>query len=717
MNPEVEIFVSTIGQGIFPKCMQALKSQKNSYPIHVVENVQPMNEAFNTMIREASLKYFVQVDEDMVLYPDGIQRLHDKIEKAPGNVICVCLDLYDTGLKKQIQGVKIYKTEPMKSFVFKNRVDCEMDIIRQWTQSGFKIDIVKEVAGTHEPCFDLKSTFMRYKQLAEKELYGFEVMTGFLKDLMEDYRKKPQDLKRLFAVLGAVAGFSSSPIIASKERGIHDYESIAYERFYEYFKNGRRDIDVKGLNTPKISVILPIYKKELRYLREAIDSILNQSYHDFELLLVLNGTPPDILAEMEKYAERDKRVKILYMEEANLVNALNHGIEQSKGKYIARQDGDDLSDLNRFMVQVDYLEKHPDISFIGSSAKLIDKDGSYLRMCPQARGMAKINKLLQYNNAFTHGSVMIRADILKDNHYSTSKNHLHIEDLELWKRLIAQGHKADNLALPLYTYRCADGVCRNSEQAKIQNQNRLNLVKKKAINKTYSEEDLEEFSNYTMTLLRTKEVCEEKNIPYNIDGMDNSETWKPRFWEYSHAVNCTAVKKGDRVLDAGSGYSLFPVLLARLGCHVHSLDLNYQEERACLAAKLNLDIQADRGSFLKLPYPDSYFDKVFCISCIEHLQDLSHVKKAMSEFRRVLKRKGLLFLTVDYHKDYIEYGKAGWKWSSHTRFYNWQNILEKIVYPSNMELVGNNNIYDMTDWDNPPLYGNYTFASILLRKD
>jgi len=717
MNREVEIFVSTIGQDIFKKCMSALENQKEQYRIRVIENIQPMNEAFNVMIQQASREYFIQVDEDMVIHPNGIRRLCNAIKEAKSDVICVCLDLFDVDLDKQIQGVKIYRTKLMKAFRFENRVDCEMDMIRKWEESGLKINIINEVVGTHEPCFDTKSTFMRYKQLAEKELYGFEVMTGWLKDMMERWRKNPTDLKRLFAVLGAISGYSSSPVAANKERGIYDYHSLVYKRFFEYFKNGKRDVNMKDLFEPMVSVILPVYKKKIGYLQQAIDSILKQSFSDFELILITNGCPKDICNEMQKYAGRDKRIKILNMKEANLVKALNYGIKYARGRYIARQDGDDLSDPDRFMIQVDYLEKHSDISFVGSTAKLIDSEGIFLRICPQKQGMVKIKKLLEYNNAFTHGSIMIRTDILKKNHYSESPKHLHIEDFELWRRLIAQGHKADNLALPLYTYRCADGVCRTPEQAAIQNHNRQELIKIKAINKTYAAEDLDEYSDYVRILLEIKEQCEDNDIIFNIDGLDNSEKWKPRFWEYSHAVNSSKVKRGETVLDAGSGFSIFPALLAKVGCRVHSLDVNYQGERLHMAAKLGLDIQADKGTFFKLPYPDGYFDKVFCISCIEHLRDFEDVKKTMSEFRRVLKYGGVLFLTVDYHKDYVDYGKANWKWSANTRFYNWQEIADKIIHPSKMELVGNSELYDSTNWEAPPLYGNYTFASVLLRKD
>ena len=130
--------------------------------------------------------------------------------------------------------------------------------------------------------------------------------------------------------------------------------------------------------SPRVSILMPVYKTA-PYLREAMDSILSQTFTDYELI-VLNDCSPDNAEEiLDEY--KDPRI-VRYLGEKNvgLANVLNVGMKMAKGKYIARMDSDDLSTPNRLDVQVDYLEQHPDIDLCSCGMKLFGaKDGTWIR--------------------------------------------------------------------------------------------------------------------------------------------------------------------------------------------------------------------------------------------------------------------------------------------------------------------------------------------------
>jgi len=126
---------------------------------------------------------------------------------------------------------------------------------------------------------------------------------------------------------------------------------------------------------PKVSVLMAVYNCE-RYLPQAIDSILNQTYSNFEFLIVNDGSTDNTGDILARYADRDQRI-IVIRNEANvgLTQSLNRGLEIAQGKYIARMDADDVSLPERFALQVRYLEQHPEIGVLGANVVYIDADG------------------------------------------------------------------------------------------------------------------------------------------------------------------------------------------------------------------------------------------------------------------------------------------------------------------------------------------------------
>ena len=199
-----------------------------------------------------------------------------------------------------------------------------------------------------------------------------------------------------------------------------------------------------------ISVLMPVYNGE-KYLAEAIDSILNQSFGNFELLILLEyGSNEESKKIIASY--NDDRIRVIEnSERLGLPLSLNKGIELAEGKYIARMDSDDISLKNRFKIQYDFLEEHPEISLCGSSIKINGKGRKLL-----AFETAEAIKFGAYFECmFHHPTVMWRKeDFIKENLYY--KNLPQSEDYELWTRVVCC-LKVVNINKVLLKYRAHNG--------------------------------------------------------------------------------------------------------------------------------------------------------------------------------------------------------------------------------------------------------------------
>ena len=130
------------------------------------------------------------------------------------------------------------------------------------------------------------------------------------------------------------------------------------------------------MHKPIVSVILPVYNEE-KYIGSAVDSILSQSLKNIELIIIDDGSTDKTLSILQTY-KKDSRVRIVSQENSGLATALNNGIAISQGKYIARQDADDLSVQDRLEKQVNYMDLHPDIGILGSNYHTIDENDNIL---------------------------------------------------------------------------------------------------------------------------------------------------------------------------------------------------------------------------------------------------------------------------------------------------------------------------------------------------
>jgi cellulose synthase/poly-beta-1,6-N-acetylglucosamine synthase-like glycosyltransferase len=202
--------------------------------------------------------------------------------------------------------------------------------------------------------------------------------------------------------------------------------------------------------TPRITVVMAVRDGD-RSLAAAVDSILSQSFSNFELVVVDDGsrdTTPQLLAE---YAKRDPRVRVLSQGPQGIAAALNRGLSASRSAIIARLDADDVALPDRLRRQLSFLESHPEILLLGSWAIRIDAVGRRTGVLKPPTQHSALLRALGRDNSFVHSSVMYRkSDVVGLGGYRAAFEAA--EDYDLWLRLSERGQIA-NLAEPLVCYR------------------------------------------------------------------------------------------------------------------------------------------------------------------------------------------------------------------------------------------------------------------------
>ncbi len=216
-------------------------------------------------------------------------------------------------------------------------------------------------------------------------------------------------------------------------------------------------------NSPTISVALAVHNGG-DFLAEAIESILNQSYTNFEFLMIDDGSTDASLQVMRDYAKKDKRIHLLSRENRGLVATLNELIGMARGAWIARMDADDVSLPNRFSKQLEWLEM-TGADICGSWVQRFGTSDNRLVRLHQSD--AAIKTELLFYSPFAHPSVMFRTDLAKQLPYDDAW--LKAEDYDLWVRAAEAGWNMTNIPEALVRYRMHEGQV-SSQAAEYQQQ-------------------------------------------------------------------------------------------------------------------------------------------------------------------------------------------------------------------------------------------------------
>lgn len=197
----------------------------------------------------------------------------------------------------------------------------------------------------------------------------------------------------------------------------------------------------------KVSVLMPVYNASL-YLKEAIESVLKQTFVDFELIIIDDGSTDDSFEIVKNY--KDDRIR-LFQNNHNFIATLNEGIAMANGKYIARMDADDVMLPCRLDTQVEFMEQHPEIDLCGSFAQVLG--GSY-RIVSTCFNHNSIVSSFLLHNSMIHPSIIAKRNVLTSIKYRDG--YLCAEDYKLWTDLSIAGFRFANIPEVLLLYRSSE---------------------------------------------------------------------------------------------------------------------------------------------------------------------------------------------------------------------------------------------------------------------
>ena len=189
---------------------------------------------------------------------------------------------------------------------------------------------------------------------------------------------------------------------------------------------------------PAVSVLMPVHNGE-KYLGEAIESILNQTFCDYEFVIINDGSTDGTQDILSDYERREERIRVLSQQRQGLAATLNLGLEMARGEYIARMDADDISHPERLATQVTYLQKHPEVGLAGTNCYPVDSAGTVGGGPFPGRSLdgSQVVWDLYWGNPIVHPSVMYRAtDVIACDGYPTGYSY-YAEDLALWFKVVS----------------------------------------------------------------------------------------------------------------------------------------------------------------------------------------------------------------------------------------------------------------------------------------
>ncbi len=274
---------------------------------------------------------------------------------------------------------------------------------------------------------------------------------------------------------------------------------------------------------PLVTVLMPVYNGE-RYLREAIDSILKQTYTAFEFLIINDGSTDNSVAIIKSYD--DPRITLIHNEgNLKLIATLNKGLDLARGKYIARMDCDDISLPERLERQVEFMERNAHIGVCGTWVKVLVSGFRLTARYPTEPKAIKTQML--FRTAIAHPTVMMRTSLMRQYGLKYDATYLHAEDLELWNRCTLF-FLLGNVPRVLLKYRIhSGGISRKSRNTQAET---VQMVYRESFRRLGIE--YEEDSG------RIHSVLSVPKYPQNHTFMKEAEKWLIRLYEANNSTGC-----------------------------------------------------------------------------------------------------------------------------------------------------------------------------------
>jgi hypothetical protein len=240
--------------------------------------------------------------------------------------------------------------------------------------------------------------------------------------------------------------------------------------------------------TPLVSVIMPVYNAEA-YVSAAVESILNQTFTDFEFIIVDDGSSDGTPAILDGFRDR-RLVRLRHAQNQGYVYGLNEGLQLARGQLIARLDADDIALVERFAQQVDLLQQRPEVVLVGSAYHIIDEQGALLRSYCPLQEDPLIRWQMLFQNSFIHSAVMFRLAPIRQHKLCYDPDFMPAEDYALWSQLLRYGEGA-NLPTPLVKHRRhSQQISQTSAQRQKRNADRVARANLAALGYTCSDAEL-----------------------------------------------------------------------------------------------------------------------------------------------------------------------------------------------------------------------------------
>ncbi len=222
---------------------------------------------------------------------------------------------------------------------------------------------------------------------------------------------------------------------------------------------------------PLVSIVTPVYNAD-KYLRESIDSILGQTFGDWEMILVDDKSKDHSREIEEEYAAKDSRIQIIALDQnQGAIRARNTGIKAASGTYYAVQDSDDISLPDRLEAQVSFMKSHPDFAVVGGNSLIMDEHGTVYASRSYPTDPDVIKRTVIRINPFAHSATMVRMDILRKLGGYPVTGYKVADDYCLWLQLLSQ-YKGTNLPQYVLKYRLFGSEHKNSIRKKLKNTTR-----------------------------------------------------------------------------------------------------------------------------------------------------------------------------------------------------------------------------------------------------
>jgi glycosyltransferase involved in cell wall biosynthesis len=205
---------------------------------------------------------------------------------------------------------------------------------------------------------------------------------------------------------------------------------------------------------PLVSCVVPCFNGDIKILQESLISLRNQSFKNFECILIDESTDEKIINACKSFCETDKRFRYIHPPmRLGLAASLNIGIESAKGKFIARFDSDDICNFDRLALQVEFLDLNPEVGIVGGALDIINNECVLTARRVYPLEHSEIEKRFIFSNSIAHPTVMFRKSVLSISGGAYDPSFKYSEDLDFWLRLLNCKIQFANLAKPLIKYR------------------------------------------------------------------------------------------------------------------------------------------------------------------------------------------------------------------------------------------------------------------------